>query len=85
MSESRSTPSGNAYSEAALREAAVKASSLLDPSPLAVRCRSPLVDGDCPEVADVDLVAVWDRQEELPERRTVDGAHGRVFVHPTGT
>jgi len=80
MSESRLTPGSHGYSEAGLLEAAVKASSLLEPSPLAVRCRRPLVDGDCPEVADVDLVAIWDRQEELPERRTVDGPLGRVFV-----
>jgi len=80
MPESPLTAGSHRYSEAGLREAAVKASLLLDPSPLAVRCRRPLVDWDCPEVADVDLVAVWDRQEELPERRTVDGPLGRVFV-----
>ncbi|HVC27705.1 MAG TPA: hypothetical protein VND40_06040 [Nitrososphaerales archaeon] len=74
------TPSSHGYSEEGLREAAVKASRTLDPSPLAVRCRTPLVDGDCPEVADVDLVAIWERKEELPERRTVDGPTGRAFV-----
>jgi len=80
MSEGRLTPGSHGYSEAGLRDAAVKAASLLDPSPLAVRSRRPLVDGDCPEVADVDLVAIWERREELPERRTVDGPLGRVFV-----
>ncbi len=78
-SESRLTPGGE-DSEAELREAAGKASRLLEPSPLAVRCRRPLVDADCPEVADVDLVAVWERGEELPQRTTVDGPLGRVFV-----
>jgi hypothetical protein len=80
MSESRLTPGGHGYSESGLLEAAAKASRLLDPSPLAVRCRRPLVDVDCPEVADVDLVAVWERGEELPQRTTVDGPLGRVFV-----
>jgi hypothetical protein len=58
----------------------VDASRLLVPSPLAVRCRKPLIDGDCPGVADVDLVAIWERAEELPERTTVEGPSGRVFV-----
>ena len=80
MTESRLTPGSHGYSEEGLREAAARAARLLDPSPLAVRCRRPLVDEDCPEVADVDLVAVWERQEELPQRATVDGPFGRVFV-----
>ena len=79
-SESRLTPGSHGYSEAGLREAAVKASSLLQPSPLAVRCRRPLLDGDCPEVADVDLVAIWEKKEELPERTAIEGPLGRVFV-----
>lgn len=80
MLESDSPPGGHAHSEADLLEAAVRASRLLTPSPLAVRCRKPLLDADCPEVADVDLVAIWDRREELPERTTVDGPLGKVFV-----
>lgn len=78
-SESRFT-SGGADPEAGLRESAAMASRLLEPRPLAVRCRRPLVDGDCPEVADVDLVAVWERGEERPQRTTVEGPLGRVFV-----
>jgi hypothetical protein len=80
MPEGRSTPGGHVYSEDGLREAAVDASRSLVPSPLAVRCRKPLVDGDGPGVADVDLVAIWERGEELPERTTVEGSSGRVFV-----
>lgn len=68
------------YAEADLWEAAKEAARILEPNPLAIRCRRPLVDADCPEVADVDLVAVWERSEELPERRTVVGHLGRVFV-----
>lgn len=68
------------YAEADLWEAAEEAARILEPNPLALRCRRPLVDADCPEVADVDLVAVWERPEELPERRTVVGHLGRVFV-----
>lgn len=68
------------YAEADLWEAAEEVARILEPNPLALRCRRPLVDADCPEVADVDLVAVWERSEELPERRTVVGHLGRVFV-----
>ena len=68
------------YSEEGLWQVAVKAAGLLDPPPLSVRCRRPLLDGDCPEVADADLVAIWDRPDELPQRTTVDGPLGRVFV-----
>jgi hypothetical protein len=74
------TPQGRGYSEEELWQVAVKAAGLLDPSPLSVRCRSPLLDADCPEVADADLVAIWDRPDELPQRSTVDGPLGRVFV-----
>lgn len=80
MPEGRSMPGSHGYSEDGLREAAVDASRPLVPSPLAVRCRKPLIDGDCPGVADVDLVAVWEREDELPERTTVEGSLGRVFV-----
>jgi hypothetical protein len=78
--DNRLTPGGRGYSEAGLLQVAKDASRLLEPSPLAVRCRRPLLDGDCPEVADVDLVAIWDRPEERPERFTVDSPLGRVFV-----
>jgi len=80
MSQGRSTPAAHGYSEEGLWQVAVKAAGLLDHSALSVRCRRPLIDGDCPEVADADLVAIWDRFDELPERTTVDGPGGRVFV-----
>jgi hypothetical protein len=80
MSEGRAVRGSHGYSEAGLWEAADTASRVLMPSPLAVRCRKPLIDGDCPEVADVDLVAIWERPEELPQRTTVEGSWGRVFV-----
>jgi hypothetical protein len=79
-SESPLRPSGPGYSEAELWEAARKASRILEPRSLSILCRKPLQDGDCPEVADVDLLAIWERPDELPERITVQGSLGRVFV-----
>jgi len=79
-SESPLEPSGPRYSEAELWEAARKASRILEANSLSVLCRKPLLDGDCPEMADVDLLAIWERPEELPERITVQGSRGRVFV-----
>src|SRR5580698_5826151 len=73
-------PGDPGYSEAELRDAARKASRILEPNSLSVLCRKPLQDGDCPEVADVDLLAIWERPDELPERITVQGSLGRVFV-----
>lgn len=63
-----------------LLEAAKRASRLLEPSSLAVLVRKPILDEDYPEVSDVDLISVWEKPEELPERITVDGRMGRVFV-----
>jgi len=73
-------PFEGAYSEAYLGQAALKASSTLGSRSLSVLCRRPLQDEDRLEVADVDLVAIWQRPEELPERITVGGSLGRVFV-----
>ena len=66
--------------ETALFEAAKKASSLLEPRSLGVLFRKPLLDEDCPEVSDVDLISIWEGPEEFPERVTVDGQMGRVYV-----
>jgi hypothetical protein len=42
--------------------------------------RKPLVDEECPEVSDLDVVSIWRRGYELPERATVETSIGRVFV-----
>jgi hypothetical protein len=78
--ESPSQPGSHGRLEAGLREAAGKASRLLERESLGVLCRTPLVDEDCPEVSDVDLLSIWERPEECPERIIVDGPLGRVFV-----
>src|SRR5580704_12759933 len=80
MSEGGSTSDSRGCSEGGLWKAAVDASRLLVPSPLAVRCRKPLIDEGYAGLADVDLVAIWERAEERPERTTVEGPPGRVFV-----
>jgi hypothetical protein len=66
--------------EAALSEAAKKASNLLEPRSLGVLVRKPLLDEDCPEVSDVDLISIWEKQEEMPERITVQTKQGRKFI-----
>ncbi|MDA4117334.1 MAG: hypothetical protein OK455_03215 [Thaumarchaeota archaeon] len=66
--------------EAALWEAAGKASRLMEPKSLGVLCRKPLLDEDCPEVSDVDLLSIWEEPEEHPERMTIESPAGRVFV-----
>jgi hypothetical protein len=66
--------------EVALFEAAKKASSLLEPRSLGVLVRKPLLDEDCPEVSDVDLISIWEGPEEFPERIKVESQMGRVFV-----
>jgi hypothetical protein len=38
------------------------------------------MDEDCPEVPEIDLVSVWNRTEEYPERMTVFTSYGRVYV-----
>ena len=79
-SKSNSTANLNGYLEASLTEAAKKACILLKPNSLGVLVRKPLVDEDCPEVSDVDLISIWEKPEELPERITVQSKTGRVFV-----
>jgi hypothetical protein len=63
-----------------LRAAVKDAARLIEPRSVGIFCRRPLVDGDLPEVSDVDLVSIWDRMEEWPERMVVEGPGGRVFV-----
>jgi hypothetical protein len=79
-SEAPQPPGRYGHSEATLWEAAEKASRLLEPRSLGVLCRKPLADEDCPEVSDVDLLSIWERPEEYPERITVESSTGRVFV-----
>ncbi|MEM2599365.1 MAG: hypothetical protein QW482_06580 [Thermoproteota archaeon] len=66
--------------EARLREAVEKASLLLKHDSIGVLCRKPLLDEDCPEASDVDLLSIWGRPEEYPERMLVETSLGRVFV-----
>ncbi|MDA4112984.1 MAG: hypothetical protein OK474_02960 [Thaumarchaeota archaeon] len=72
--------SSGSHAEANLLEAAKKASHLLEPHSLGVLHRNPLLDDECPEVSDVDLLSFWEGAEESPERITVEGPRGRVFV-----
>jgi len=39
-----------------------------------------LVDEDCPEVPEIDLLSIWGRTEEYPQRIAVDTSLGRVYV-----
>ena len=66
--------------EYSLFEAAQKATDVLKPDSLGVFVRKPLVDEDCPEASDVDLISIWETAEEWPERMTVDCVGGRKFV-----
>ena len=66
--------------EDSLFEAAKTASRRLEPNSLAVLVRKPILDEDCPEVSDVDLISVWEKPDELPERIIVESRIGRVFV-----
>ena len=68
------------FLEAGLFEAAKKASSLLESRSLGVLVRKPLLDEDCPEVSDVDLISIWEKQEEMPERIAVQTIQGRKFI-----
>ncbi len=66
--------------EEGLWEAAVTASRLLDLNSLCVLCRKPILDEDCPDVSDVDLLAIYEMPEEHPERILVNCSLGHVFV-----
>lgn len=80
MGNSRITPENRVVLETALFEAAKKASNLLEPRSLGVLVRKPLLDEDCPEVSDVDLISIWEMQEEMPERIAVETKQGRKFI-----
>lgn len=66
--------------EASLREAMEEALHLLESKSIGVLCRKPLLDEDCPEASDVDLLSIWEKSEEYPERMAVTASSGRVFV-----
>jgi len=57
-----------------------KAVDVLKPSSLCVLSRRPLTDEDCPEVPEIDLLSVWDRTEEYPQRMAVSTSLGRVYA-----
>ena len=66
--------------EESLYEAAEKACELLIPRAIGILVRKPLVDEDCPEVSDVDLISIWEKPEEMPERIVVQTKLGRKFI-----
>jgi hypothetical protein len=66
--------------EESLYEAAEKARDLLEPKSLGILIRKPLLDEDCPEVSDVDLISIWEKPEEMPERIAVQTKQGRKFI-----
>ena len=61
-------------------EAVRKAVDVLKPRSLCVLSRKPLIDEDCPEVPEIDLLSIWNRTEEYPQRLTVFTSYGRVYV-----
>jgi hypothetical protein len=63
-----------------LVEALRKAVDVLKPSSLCVLSRKPLIDEDCPEVPEIDILSIWSRIEEYPQRIVVNTSIGRVFV-----
>jgi hypothetical protein len=63
-----------------LAEAVGKAVDILKPSSLCVLSRKPLMDEDYPEVPEIDLLSVWSRTEEYPQRMTVLTSLGRIYV-----
>jgi hypothetical protein len=66
--------------EEALLEASEKIREQLEPYSLGILTRKPLVDEDCPEVSDLDVISIWESPEEMPERRVVNTKQGRKFV-----
>jgi hypothetical protein len=63
-----------------LVEAVGNAVEVLKPSSLCVLSRKPLMDEDCPEVLEIDLLSVWNRTEEYPQRITIHTSSGLVYV-----
>ncbi len=80
MDNSNLSQSKRELLEESLYEAIEKARVLLEPSSIGILVRKPLVDEDCPEVSDVDLISIWDKPEEMPERIAVQTKLGRKFV-----
>jgi hypothetical protein len=80
MSKDLLRPDNYGNLEEGLWEAAITASRLLELNSLCVLCRKPILDEDCPDVSDVDLLAIYEMPEEHPERITVNCSLGRVFV-----
>jgi hypothetical protein len=74
------SPENRSVLEAVLLDAAKKASNLLEPRSLGILVRKPLLDEDCPEVSDIDLISIWEKEEEMPERITVQTKQGQKFV-----
>jgi hypothetical protein len=66
--------------ETGLVEALRKAVDMLKPSSLCVLSRKPLMDEDCPEVPEIDILSIWSRMAEYPQRIVVSTSIGRVFV-----
>jgi hypothetical protein len=66
--------------EESLLEASEEACKHLEPNSLGILVRKPLVDEDCPEVSDLDVISIWERPEEMPERMVVNTKQGRKFV-----
>jgi hypothetical protein len=66
--------------EESLYEAAEKARELLEPNSIGILVRKPFVDEDYPEVSDVDLISIWEKPEEMPERIVVQTKLGRKFI-----
>jgi hypothetical protein len=61
-------------------EALRKAVDVLKPSSLCVLSRKPLIDEDCPEIPEIDVLSIWSRMKEYPQRITVNTSIGRVYV-----
>ena len=61
-------------------EAVGNAIDILKTSSLCFLARTPLLDEDCPEVPEIDLVSVWDKAEEYPQRMVVYTSFGKVYV-----
>jgi hypothetical protein len=66
--------------EAGLVEAVGIAVNILKPSSLCIMSRKPLMDEDCPEVPEIDLISIWNRTKEYPQRMTVLTSFGKVYV-----
>ena len=52
----------------------------MESASLGILCRRPILDEDCPEVSDIDLLSIWEKPEEQPQRLTIEGPLGTTFV-----